>query len=68
MENLNITAPDESYGERGLGRGSPEPGLQSPAGSSGASGAVLRTATTRRNSSNPTSRAANPENALPGSQ
>jgi hypothetical protein len=52
------------YGERG----SPEPGLQCPAGSSGASGASLRMATTRRNSSNPTFHAATPENALPGSQ
>jgi len=41
MGNLNIIAPDENYGEWDFGRGSPEPGLQSPAGSSGASGAAL---------------------------
>jgi len=68
MGNLNIIAPDENYGEWDFGRGSPEPGLQSPAGSSGASGADLRMATTRRNSSNPTSHAATPANALPGLQ
>jgi hypothetical protein len=28
MENLNIIALDESYDERDLDRGSPEPGLQ----------------------------------------
>ncbi|XP_060519856.1 uncharacterized protein LOC132698038 [Cylas formicarius] len=65
MENQNNDASDEFYGERDLGRGSPEPELQSPAVGGGPSGATLRMATTRHNGGNTSANAADSENVPP---
>ncbi|XP_060523202.1 uncharacterized protein LOC132700100 [Cylas formicarius] len=65
MENQNNDASDELYGERDLGRGSPEPELQSPAVGGGPSGATLRMATTRHNGGNTSANAADSENVPP---